>query len=189
MSGGRVPLRIVAMIAVPCILVGVAAGASAALARGHATPRRAGIPAENAGPAAGAPEARNVVIAGPTTARLADDDRAALRALIRDELAATAGRSAAQPVDGAGAGGARAASNGELSNESPLSGRDLKTYDRVRAAVDDGVARGVWTEENRAQVHADIRTLPAERAMEVVRPLLVALNQGQLHFEGSGPLF
>jgi hypothetical protein len=137
MSGARVPLRIAAMVALPCLVVGVVAGAALSRSYGatHPTSR--------------------ATVAGPADAGAND----------------------------------HAPGNTEGAEERPLSGKDRKTYDRVRATVDDGIARGVWTEENRAQVRADLRTLPPERARELVRPVLVALDQRQLRFEGNGPPF
>jgi hypothetical protein len=172
------------MVAVPCLLIG--AGASAALSS-HAAARttNGAVAAATEGDS---PPSRTVVVAGPTTAHLADDDRAALRALIRDELAASAAKNAAPAAAGAGANAALTASR-EPETERPLSSEDLKVYDRVRTTVDEGVARGNWTEDDRAHVHDAIRSLPPERASELVRPLFVALNEGKLHFEGRGPLF
>jgi hypothetical protein len=180
-AGARVPLRIAAMVALPCLVVGVVAGA--ALSKSHAATHPMSRAAA-ADPADDSPSSRTVVVAGATTAHLADDDRAALRALIRDELAAAAAKNAAPPAEGT-----RAASSAEPATERTLSDDDLKVYDHARATVDNGIARGNWTAEDRAQLHEAFKRLPQERFLELVQTLFVAINQGQVHVEEHGPAF
>jgi hypothetical protein len=186
-DGAPLSLRAAAMVAVPCILVGMAVGAAAALSKGHAAPRSAAATAtridsdslESQTPAAAGPAAAP----GPAPAtHLADDD---LRALIREELAASAARSAALAAGGAGAAAATAR---DTQADRPLSNEEIKTYDRARATVDESIARGTWTKDDREELHFALATMPAERAMELVRPLLAAYNQGKVRFEGHGPL-
>jgi hypothetical protein len=120
-----------------------------------------------------------VFVAGPSTARLADDEREALRALIREEFAAQ--KAAAE-----------ARGDGRKADPAPdhaMSGEQLKSYDQGRALVDDRLATGRWSEEDRAQLRATVGALPTEERLEVVRPLVVAVNAGKVRFDGHGPLF
>jgi hypothetical protein len=125
------------------------------------------------------PERTRVVAVGPSTARLDDDEKMALRALIREELA---GQKAAMETRGD-------AGNGGPAPDHAMSSEQLKSYDDGRTLVDDGLARGVWTAENRAQLRDTIAGLPTEQRFEIMRPLVVAVNAHKVHFEGRGPLF
>ncbi len=122
------------------------------------------------------------VVVGPTTARLGEDDKMALRALIREELGAE--RAAAAASSDAGP-----AASADPAQQWQLSPGGIQAFDHARAKVDAGLARGAWTEDDRAQLRASLATLPAGARAEVVRPLIVAVNEGKVHFAGHGPLF
>jgi hypothetical protein len=124
------------------------------------------------------PVPRDVYVVGPSTARLGDDDKAALRALLREELAAqhlAAARDTASAPP-------------EESPMANLSHEQLKSYDEARSAVDDAIARGVWTSDSRADLRGTTASLPAQARVEIAQPLVVAVNSGKVHFEGHGPL-
>jgi hypothetical protein len=123
-------------------------------------------------------ESRNVVVVGSATAHLADEDRLALRALVRDELAAA--RAKNEP---------KQTVPDPKPADAPLSDAQIHAYDGARALVDDGIAHRAWTSEDRVHLRAAVASLPAERAVEVLRPLIVAVNQGQVRWDGPGPLF
>jgi hypothetical protein len=169
--------RVVVLACVSCLVLG--GGAGFWVARTSAAPRPVvSAPPKTASDAPG--EARSVVVAGSTTAHLGEDDRAALRTLIREEVAAALphedARRAARDPQPAEVGAAA------------LSDAQLKAYDQARAAIDDGIARGTWTPENRVQLRATLAGLPAETAVEVLRPLILAVNERKVHWEGRGPL-
>jgi hypothetical protein len=122
-----------------------------------------------------------VVVSSPTTPL--ENDRAALRAMIHEELAADRAATAASRAD-AGREPAR-----DDRPEPTLSNEQLKAYDRARTEVDRGIASGMWTEDDRLQLRASLATLPGETRIEIVRPLLVAVNARKVHFQGRGSLF
>jgi hypothetical protein len=148
------------------------------LSRVTAPPRATVSAQANAGSEAPGEPRSVVVVGGPTTARLGDDDRAALRALIREELASASSRHDAK----------RGSSDSERAEAPALSDVQLKRYDQARTVVDDGIAHGTWTPENRAQLRATLAGLPAETTVEIVQSLIVAVNQGKVRWEGRGPM-
>jgi hypothetical protein len=118
----------------------------------------------------------------PVTAYLDDGDRAALRAL-HDELSAARAPTKASP-------GPPLPSPADAPRETaPTSPEALRALDRVRTSVDDGLARGQWTAEDRDRVRADARLLPAETLLETMAPLIVAANGGRVHVAVRGRLF
>jgi hypothetical protein len=133
MVGARVPLRLTAIVAASCALVGLCAGV--ALSKTSASPRLAG--------------------AAVAVAAVAD----------------SAGEWSEAPV------------------KRPHAGAQLKGYDRARAAVDEAVTRGTWTDEDSERLHEALVLLPPEAATEVVQPLLLAINEGHVRLEGRGPLY
>jgi hypothetical protein len=124
---------------------------------------------------------------------LSDTDKAALRALIRDELGAAlaakhevlATREVARRADVVPDASTRTA-------EQALAGltRDQRvSYDDLTSLVSDGVDRGTWTADDRQQVREKLYALPPELGLEVVRPLMIAVNNGKVHPAVRGPLF
>jgi hypothetical protein len=178
---GRGPRsRLVALaVGVPCILLGLGGGIvlSRALGTSPSTAVAPVMPTR-----AAPPESPSVLVVGSSSARLGADDHAALRAMMREELAAE--RAVAEARADAGR-----TPTGEDRAEPPLSNEQLKVYDRARAEVDHGLAGGTWTEDDRAQLRASLAILPTETRIEVLRPLVIAQNSGKLHFEGRGPPF
>jgi hypothetical protein len=166
------------VVGAACLLVG--AGAGVALSRGGGPPRA--TPTPPAASAAPSPESERAIVLAPTTARLAEEDRAALRAMIREEI----GAERSTQATATDAGGARAVDEPPAAS---LSSDGLRVYDRARADVDRGIARGVWTEDDRNQLRANLTGLPGKVRGEIVRPLIVAANAGKLRVEARGPLF
>jgi hypothetical protein len=165
-------LRLVLVIGLPCLGLGTAAGYW--LSRVPRTPASTPAPAPTASEPAAEP--RNVVVVGPTTARLADDDRAALRVLIREELAASKPAADRARPD-----------RDPPAAEPTLTDAQLQAFDRARATIDSGIAQGTWTAEDRAQLRLTVAQLPAETSLEIVRPLLIAVNEGKVRWQGHGP--
>jgi hypothetical protein len=172
---GRGRFAFAVLVGAPCIVLGVAGGI--AFSRAPASPRSSSHPAQ--APEDPSPERTRIVAVGPSTARLDDDEKMALRALIREEFAAQ--KAAAEARGDAG--------SGDPPLDHAISGEQLKSYDHARTLVDDGLARGVWTEDDRAQLRDTIAGLPTEQRFEILRPLVVAVNSRKVHFEGRGPLF
>ena len=164
--------RLSLLVGPACAILGL--GAGVALTRHPAPPR-----ATAAAAAATDAPSREVIALGPTTARLDDDDKRALRAIVREELAAeraaAAASASAKPTTADDA-------TWQLSNDA------MKIYDGVRARVDDAIARGTWSNEDRADLRPQLAQLPAEARIEAMRPLVIAVNQGRVHFAGRGPL-
>jgi hypothetical protein len=172
--GERSRLGFAVLVGAPCIVLGMVVG-GISFSSESASKRSSSHAA--AAPEDPSPERTRVVSVGPSTARLDDDEKMALRALIREELA---GQKAAMETRGDAGGGGPAPA---------MSSEQLKSYDDGRAIVDDSLARGVWTEDNRAQLGDKIAGLPTEQRFEIMRPLVVAVNSRKVHFEGRGPLF
>jgi hypothetical protein len=164
-------MRMMVVVGVVCAVVGV--GAGVALTRTWTPPHPPPAPA-----AATAPAARDVLLVGPATARLDELDKQELRAVIREELAAQRAASAARSADAA-----------VPNPESHMSSESMRAYDDARVAVDDAIARGTWTERDRSGLRASMAQLPADSRLDLVRPLIVAVNSGKVHFDGRGPLF
>ena len=161
-------------VGVACTILGLGAGVAITRRPAPEHARRGAVPAE-------APSS-SVVVVSPTTARLDDADKQALRAIVREELAAE--RAAIAP--------AVSATEATATDDAPkwqLSSGEMKIYDGVRASIDDAVARGTWSAEDRASLRPQIAQLPAEARVEAMRPLIVAVNEGKIHFSGRGPLF
>jgi hypothetical protein len=121
-------------------------------------------------------------VVASTTAHLGEEDRAELRAMIRDELARERSTSESGGDDGSGKDETRA-------SKPALSEAQREALDHVRAEVDRGVATGAWTPADRASLRASLDALPVEMWSEAVRPLFMAANAGKLRIESHGPLF
>ena len=162
-------------IAAASLVLGLAAGVG--LTRSSSTRPE---PRERVSRAADAPPpSMTAATSAPavTVAPLSEPDKAALRAMIREELAAAR----PPPVESHEPSPA-------ATLERPISNDDLKAYDQVRAIVADGLHRGSWTEEDRAHARRTLGSLPPEMRLELVGPLIVAVNQQKVRFEGTGPL-
>jgi hypothetical protein len=167
-------------VVVGAVCAALGLGAGIAVSR-TASPTPSGD-ALRAGAVAAPAAPSQTIVVGPATARLGEDDKAALRALIREELGAERAAAAAR-ADAAPSTSADPAQQWQLSPEG------LQAFDRARSRVDDGLARGAWTEDDRAELRASLAGLPTEARAELVRPLINAVNEGKVHFAGHGPLF
>jgi hypothetical protein len=65
----------------------------------------------------------------------------------------------------------------------------FRAFDRARAAIDHGVARGIWSTGDRDGIHKDLMMLPLETRNDIERPLVSAVRDGRVRFRGRGPLF
>ena len=115
------------------------------------------------------------------TVRLNDEDKNGLRALVREELAQTLGA--------ARAGASTSPSDaGSASAPSP-SPAAAEAYKAARATIDKQITHGSWTDADRTQLRAILPALSSDARIEVIRPLLIAMNEGKVHFAGNGPPF
>jgi hypothetical protein len=105
------------------------------------------------------PPALPPIVAVSATARLGDEDREALRALIREELRAGRAEAAAGGPAGPATSASAAASQSVLASLPPES---AAAYQRAQTLVDDGIARGTWSEADRAGLQAELAPLPGE---------------------------
>jgi hypothetical protein len=171
----------VAMMGAVCLAAGVVAGTLFSSARRHSRETPEAAP-QNAGrvPASDPPPVQAPALTVAT--RLSEADKGALRDLVREELAAERAR-----VAGARDAG-RAAAEPD-STEVPISAANVKSFDEARSVIDEGLSRHVWTEADRAHIRQAVARLPPEMRMELIRPLIVAVNSGKVRFDGRGPLF
>jgi hypothetical protein len=100
-------------------------------------------------------------------------DSGELRSIIREELRNAPPAAAAPPSPSA----VVASLIGELSPE------QLVTCDRARDVVRGGIARGAWTAADRGRLRDVAGDLPPPVVMEMVRPLVVAVNHGRVRSE------
>jgi hypothetical protein len=131
--------------------------------------------------AATAPPAPQIVFSSVTT-RLGADERESLRALIREELRT---RPTAEVQPGADTG--NPADPGTARDRLALNVRPV--YDEATAIVDESVRTRTWTEADRQRLRERSAELPADARMAILAPLITAVNAGEVHFEGRGPLF
>jgi hypothetical protein len=165
-------IALVAIASVVCAVTGFAAGASTV--RSHA-PK----PHAVAAPADAPASSPDVVVVGPTRARLDDEDKKELLALIHQELAAQRPAPAA-PAD-------KAAASDEAA-ELQLSNDGMKVYDSARSRIDEAVSRGTWTDSDRDALRTSLAQLPGPACVDAMRPLFVAINSGKVRVEGRPQL-
>jgi hypothetical protein len=124
---------------------------------------------------------------------LSDADKVALRALIREELGASAAARhevEATHEDAGKRDGVVAASAQTLEQAvAALTPDQRVTYDDATSLIRDGVARQTWTDEDRQQLREKILSLPPTVAFDVRGQLIVAVNSGQVLPRVRGPLF
>jgi hypothetical protein len=173
-----------ATVGVGCAAIGLVAGVLVSRIVSHSAPARAAAQPNPPAAAEGAP--RTPAAAGVMMTRLSDEDKGALRRILREELLADRAAHAApvtpQEVPDSGC-------RGRPEPESaPMSDAALQAYDRARTTVDGAISRGVWTESDRAELRAELAAVPAERRFEITSPLIVAVNTQKVRFAGRGPL-
>jgi hypothetical protein len=123
---------------------------------------------------------------------LSAEDRVALRALMRQELAAWgAARHDTEPVQEAvGKRDVPDSSTPTLEQTLALLTPDQRvTYDDASSLISDRIARQSWTDEDRLQLRDKVRSLPPKLALELTGRLIVAVNSGQIHPHVLGPVF
>jgi hypothetical protein len=124
---------------------------------------------------------------------LSDADKAALRAIIHDELrAALAARHEVETAREVARASDVVPDASPRTAEQALAGltRDQRvSYDDVTSLVSDGISRGTWTPDDRQQLKEKLRSLPGELVFPVVQPLMIAVNLGKVHSTVRGPLF
>jgi hypothetical protein len=124
---------------------------------------------------------------------LSDTDKAALRALIRDELgAALTAKHEVETTHEVARRSDVVLDASTRTAEQALAGltRDQRvSYDDATSLVSDGIDRGTWTADDRQQLNEKIRSLPSELVLAVVQPLIVAVNSQKVHLAVRGPIF
>lgn len=132
------------------------------------------------------PEPRQVpiVVAGQAPPGLAEADRVMLRNLIREEIRASL---ADQRTATADASESPAADG--LRTAERLTGPQRKACDEAQAMVDRAVAHGSWSGDDRERLRQSMTDIPGDLQLGIVRPLIVAVNAGQVRFTGRGPVF
>jgi hypothetical protein len=121
----------------------------------------------------------------PLVAQLSETDKLRLQALVREELRALPALQAAP----SGAPSAPDAPTKPASAIEDMNEEQASAYEQGRTLVDAALAKGIWTEADRDDLHRRIATLPGELRVEIARPLIAALNREQIRFEGDGPAF
>jgi hypothetical protein len=119
------------------------------------------------------------VVLGPVTAQLGEDDKESLRRLMRDEIKsgqAVAPAREEQPRD----------PDTVIKSLPP---EQLTSYRRAQQLVDEAASTKLWREDDRRQLRSTLAGLPQPLHEQVVLALINAVNEGQIHFEGTGPLF
>ena len=120
------------------------------------------------------------MIASP--ARLTDADRAMLGEVVREQVrAALVAQQATTPDAGPKDEGQTAAER--------LTAPQMQAYDEARAMVGRRIEHGSWNDGDRAQLRPLLAGMPVDVRLEIVRPLIVAVNAGQVRFTGQGRLF
>jgi hypothetical protein len=98
--------------------------------------------------------------------------------MIREEL-----RAALAAPDG---GSRTEPSSPENSENEVMSDDAIRAYDQARATIDDALARGSWTDDDRAQFRDRIALLPKERRLELMQAVVLAVNEKKFQFVGHG---
>jgi hypothetical protein len=163
-------------------MLGLGGGAAIYWALGSRTPPASHAPSAlvTAEAPAAALQAPQIVL-NPTMARIGEEDRAALRDVIRQELHA-------RPAPAASSDSTPDPAPDPSARYDQLSPTQRTAYDEARSVVDDRVRRRTWTEDDRQQLRASVGDLPAEVRAALLAPLIRAVNSGEVRFEGRGPL-
>jgi hypothetical protein len=112
----------------------------------------------------------------PVAARLSEEDKLALRAMVRQEVAAMRPPSTASETESS-------------ASVPPPPVEVIAALASARDSVDDAIVRGGWTPADRRQLRARLAGVSAEKREEVMLPLIVAVNEGRVRFDGHGPLY
>ena len=136
-----------------------------------------------AAPAPAKPAPSGALVQAPVT-HVEALDREALRALLREELAAlhvAIGEPAPVVVTPERAAPA-------LEREPPTPEQD-ENHVVGRALLDDALARRSWTPEDAGRLRVVLASVSPEQRRELIRELIPALNEGRLQPTFSGPPF
>jgi len=110
-------------------------------------------------------------------------DQAVLRRVVREELSQALANSA-PPAQAA------APPRPDEPEPSPAPSQAvIERFDRARGDVDEGIRRGTWTMSDREKLQSALADLTPEMREAVMRPLVVAANEGRIRIEPHGPLF
>jgi hypothetical protein len=108
-------------------------------------------------------------------------DPEALRAIVREELQRALSERASAAEE-------KSPTQPEPATAAPNEA-DIKAFDSARRTVDEGLRRGTWTTADRDRLRETSGALPPDMRDELIKPLVVAANQGRIHVETQGPLF
>jgi hypothetical protein len=165
------------------IAVGTALGVAVTWAAlgGRARPARAASsPDAIEPPPACGGAGRPQIVLSPVTARLGEDDRVALRALIREELQAVRASQTSPAGD--------AAPPDPETTVQALEPNARSAYDAANVLVEAALRTRSWTERDKRKLEKQLVGLPHDLYGRIVGPLIVAVNRGDVRFEGRGPL-
>lgn len=110
-------------------------------------------------------------------------DQGALRRVVREELTQALANSPAP---------AQPAAPAKLDEPDPSpapSQATIERFDSARVDVEQGIRRGAWTASDREKLQSVLGDLTPEMREALLRPLVVAANEGRLKVETQGPLF
>jgi hypothetical protein len=130
------------------------------------------------------------VIVGPVLARLDDDDKAGLRALVQQEVRAALASNPQPPAVASGQVAeprfAPDASTPEILAQ--LSKDEQTKYAVAESIVQDGIARGQWAETDRRSFRRAIKDVPEPLHSRLLSELFGAANRGEIKRDQLGPL-
>lgn len=131
--------------------------------------------------------------AAPPAAQLEALDRAALRAMLREELIALrgthqGGEPASLPAPAAPTKVPDQAPAEATADFAPTAEQDQR-YESGRQLLDGALTRGTWTRDDGRAFRAVLASVTPEQRRELLAALLPALNEGRLAPTTQGPPF
>lgn len=137
---------------------------------------------------------RKAALAPAPAAQLEALDRAALRAMLREELLALRDARPGEPAASSATSPAPtapvpAATDSEPTPAAPPTREQDLQYESGRQILDGALARGTWTDADRAGFRGIIMTVTREQRLELLAELAPAINEGRLKLVTAGPPF
>jgi hypothetical protein len=77
----------------------------------------------------------------------------------------------------------------EVTNAPPPTDDQVKAVERGRQTVEASVRSGVWSDRDRDELRSALRDAPGNLHLEVIDPLIIAINQGKVRVDFVGPPF
>ncbi len=115
---------------------------------------------------------------------MTEEEKTELRRIVREEVRAAQSAQAREEATDSGRPLPPEATSPAMSDDA------IHAYDRAQGVIDDALARGSWTADDRSRFRANLAALPAERQVELERAVVIALNKRKMQFAaGHGPPF